>query len=479
VRAERQRRQFRHDCVAWAERHFWIPELKGPIQFAPYQAAVMREALAVEDNGLFRYSTVVWSDIKKSIKSTLAGALILWWADTHEWASIKIIGNDLKPADSREAFYARRAIELNQEYFIGQRQVRMKPSGYLIEFPLTHSRIEAIPIDPGGEAGGNDDLVVYTELWAWKHQAAQRMWTESTLAPQKFGHSLRWVETYAGFTGESPILEGLYEQGVKQGEHVVLAEGLEDLEVYANRAARMFAMWNTRPRLSWQTPDYYAQESATLPPNEFERVHRNTWVNSTAAAIPVEWWDACLDVMPLAPDDKTTPIVLAVDASVSGDCTAINAVSRHPTIPGHIVQRGCQVWVPPIGGKMDYDATLTPAVDWWIEHHNVVEVAFDPYQLHHWANQQRAKPRPAWYREFAQGPERLMADKQLVDLVRERKVHQMGSTEQRQHIENTAAKVPTEEPNKLRFVKKAEALKIDLTVTLSMATAEAQRLNLG
>lgn len=481
LRARKQQEQAERerlvpDIVTWAEEHFWIPELNGPIQIAPYQAACFREALAIDADGQFRYSTVIWSDIKKSIKSTLAAALILWWADTHQWASIKIIGNDLKQADSREAFYARRAIELNKDYFQGQRQVRMKPSGYLIEFPLTHSRIEAIPIDPGGEAGGNDDLVVYTELWAWKHEAAKRMWTESTLSPTKFGHSLRWVETYAGFTGESPILEGLYEQGVKSGERLNL--GIDDLEVFANRPARLFALWNTKPRLAWQIPAYYAQEAATLTENEFQRVHRNAWVGSTAEAIPEAWWDACPDALPLAPDDKTTPLVIAVDASVSGDCTAINVVSRHPTMPGHVVQRGCQVWAPPVGGKMDYGATLSPAVDWWVEHHNVVEVAFDPYQLHHWANQQRQKPRTSWYREFAQGPERLKADKQLVDLVRERKLHHLGNADQREHIGNCAAKIPTEEPNKLRLVKKADSKKIDLAVTLSMAAAECLRLNL-
>jgi hypothetical protein len=464
--------------VEWAQEYFYVPELQGPIQLAPYQAACLREALSTDDDGTFHYSTIVWSDIKKSIKSCLAAAVILWWADTHPWSSIKIVANDLKQADSREAFYARRAIELNKAYFIDQRHCKVKPSGYTIEFPLTHSRIEAIPIDPAGEAGGNDDLVVYTELWAWKHTAAKRLWTESTLSPTKYGRSLRWVETYAGFTGESPVLERLYEQGVTNGELLDLGDDLGDLEVYANDSARLFCLWNTTPRLTWQTADYYAQEAAILPPNQFLRVHRNQWVGSEAEAMPLEWWDACLDAMPLAADDKTTAIVLAVDASVSGDCTGINAVSRHPTIAGHVVQRGCQAWVPPQGGKMDYRTTLTPAVDWWVEHHNVVEVAYDPYQLEHWANEQRSKDRPAWYRPFPQGGDRLIADKRLVDVVRDRQIHHLGDTTQREHIGNANAKVPADEPNKLRLVKKGESRKIDLAVTLSMAVQEALRLNI-
>ncbi len=463
----------------WAERYFAIPELQGqPIQIAEYQRRALDEALTTEPNGLHRYSTVVWSDIKKSIKSCIAAAVILWWADTHEWASIKIVANDLKQADSREAFYARRAIELNKDYFLGQREVKVKPSGYTIEFPHTHSRIEAIPIDPAGEAGGNDDLVVYTEMWAWKHEAAKRMWSETTLSPTKFGKSLRWVETYAGFTGESPVLEALYKQGVKSGRRLD-----DDIEMYANDAARLFALWNTKPRLSWQTNEYYQQEAAVLAPTEFLRMHRNTWVASEAEAIPQAWWDACFDRRPLRVDEKgrgeRTPLVVGVDASVSGDCTALSVVSRHPTLAGEVCERCTRIWRPPAGGKMDYDATLTAELERMVmAGFNIVEVAYDPYQLHHWSNQIRNNPKlNLWMREFPQGPDRLKADKSLYDLVRDRKLHHSGNEELREHVGHANAKTETDADSKMRFVKRNETARIDGLIALSMAAFEVLRLN--
>lgn len=198
------------DPVHFIQTHFYIPETNQPMTLYPSQELPLREALAV-DGGQFRYSTVVWSAIKKSAKSSIAAAIGLWFAWRKPWSSIKVIANDLKQADSRVAYYMRRAIELHPEW-----KSVVKIVNYRITFP-NHSFIEALPIDPVGEAGGNDDLIIFSEIWGWKNAAALKMWTEMTLSPLKYGQSLRWCETYAGFSGESPILEELYENVVKGG----------------------------------------------------------------------------------------------------------------------------------------------------------------------------------------------------------------------------------------------------------------------
>ena len=197
------------DPIAWIESEFYIPELGGAMKLHPYQKAVLREAYRLDEQGHFVYSVVVWSDIKKSAKSSIAAATVLERARRLPWGSIKIVANDLKQADSRVAFYARRAVELNPRL---TNRVKVKPSGYHMEFD-NRTRVEAVPVDPKGEAGGNDDLIVFSELWAANQTAAQRMWTEMTLSPTKYGKSQRWVETYAGFSGESPLLEQLYQTG--------------------------------------------------------------------------------------------------------------------------------------------------------------------------------------------------------------------------------------------------------------------------
>lgn len=267
------------DPIAWIQHCFYIPETNGPMPLYPSQIEPLREALRQDQDGNFVYSTVCWSAIKKSAKSSIAAAVGLWMAFRRDYASIKVIANDLKQAESRVYYYMRRCLELNDKLG-GPLAGCSKVANYKILLN-NGSFIEAIPIDPKGEAGGNDDLVIYSEIWGWKTRAALQMWTESTLSPMKYGQSIRWCETYAGSKGDSPVLEQLYQSGVTDGQ-VLQAE----YEMYANADARQFTLWTTRPSLPWQTDEYYEQERATLSEGEFDRVHRNQWTTFTGRVLP-------------------------------------------------------------------------------------------------------------------------------------------------------------------------------------------------
>lgn len=449
----------------WIEQRFYIPETKGPVRLAPYQRWCLERCFPVGAEVL-PYSTIIWSDLKKSIKSTIAAAVVLYWADTFEWSSCKIIANDLKQADSRVGFYARRAIQLNAAYFVEQRGVKVKPSGYLIEFGANHSRIEAVPIDPDGEAGGNDDVVVFSELWGAKGEQAKRMWTESTLSPTKFGRSFRWVETYAGFVGESELLEPLYEQNVKPELQVH-----DDIEAYEN--GRTFCLWNTQPRLPWQTPDYYAQEEQILLDGEFRRVHKNQWATSTGALLPDPLlWDLCKEDLP--PLDADTPLVVALDAAVSNDHFAMAAVSRHPERHGDVAVRYAREWVPAKGKQLDFDPIEAEVIA-FCRSHNVVQLCYDPYQLHQMGTR-LLNEGVVWADEFGQGAERLEADKQLVDLVISKRLAHDGDETLGEHMKGAGRK--EEGDNKLRIVKLKKGKKVDLAVATSMASKRCLDLNL-
>ena len=495
---ERERSLIRmaaEDPIAWMETHFYIPERNGPLKLYPHQRAVLREAYRVDpDTGHFKYDIVVWSDIKKSAKSTIAAAVALHRAVMTKWGSIKIVANDLKQADSRVAFYLRRAIEMNRA-FEEVRQVR-----YRTVLP-NRTTIEAVPIDPSGEAGGNDDLIIFSELWAAKHTAIKKMWAEMTLSPTKHGRSQRWIETYAGYSGEAPILENLYEQGVREGEKLDLSfeeDGehydLSDLEVYAN--GPLLCMWNDRPRLPWQTPEYYEQEKITQTDTEFRRLHKNEWVSSMEAFIEEEWWRAC-EVPGLGPPNDREQVVIALDAAVSGDCFGLVVVTvRHEErkitkVEGRrvstevlevpIVQaRYCRKWVPPKGGSITYSNPHDPndpttpegVLRRLIARLNVLVVCYDEYQLHDFCSRLRQEGL-AYFRKFPQGQDRLVADKQLQDSIKERTLEHGGDPDLTEHMFNANAK--SDGQNKLRIVKRTEKQPIDLAVCLSMANAIAQR----
>lgn len=271
--------EYPNDPATWIEKHFFIPETPDhKTILMPYQRECLTRALTRDSQGNFPYSLILWSDIKKSIKSMIAGAVALWMAWNNPWSSIKIVANDLKQADSREAFYIRRAIELHPEM---RKLARVKPSGYLIELP-NHARIESIPVDPKGEAGGNDDMIIFVELWAANNEAAQRMWTEMTVSPTKYGKSFRWVETYAGFNGKSPLLEQLYDVGVKDGDRKGMRPAWAkqfdpQLDVFINPITRTFNLWNKVPRCPWQTPQYYCLPLPEIK-NELSVLTESGWV---------------------------------------------------------------------------------------------------------------------------------------------------------------------------------------------------------
>ena len=458
------------DPIQWIETHFWIPETSSAIKLLPYQKAVLREAYRRDEQGKFVYSVIVWSDIKKSAKSSIAAAVALERARNISWGSIKIVANDLKQADSRVAFYARRAVELNPAL---KDYVRHSPTTYRLEFP-NRAKIEAIPVDPSGEAGGNDDLIIFSELWAAKNKAAKQMWTEMTLSPTKMGYSQRWVETYAGYSGESETLEQLYEQGTKHGR--LLDLGVPGLEVFANDAARLLCLWNTVPRCPWQTEEYYAQESAILVPEEFDRVHRNQWGSSSQRFISIEWWDAARAELP--PIGRYQPMVVSLDAATSSDCFGSVGLTR----TGDQLQvRFVRKWQPS-GTKLEFSNPHDPndpdtpegVIRWLANTFNVVEFCYDEYQLHDLCSRLR-RDGVGHFLPFSQGSDRLIADKALYDLIAHRAIIHDGNAELRDHLANANRK---DDGAKLRIIKRSETQKIDLAVCLSMAAHEAKRLNL-
>lgn len=304
--------------VRWIQKHFYIPETNLPITLHESQATPLTEALRRDEDGLFAYSTVVWSAIKKSAKSSIAAAVGLWFAMQKPYSTVRVIANDLKQAESRVYYYMRRSIELHPEW-----KNQCKVNLYKIYLP-NGSIIEAVPIDPKGEAGGGDDCVIYSEIWGWKNAAAIRMWTESTLSPLKFGKSVRWCETYAGFTDDSPVLEKLYKTGVEEGRILN-----SEYEMYANDSARQFTLWNTKPHLKWQTEAYYNQERSSLDETEFDRVHRNKWQLQGGRVYPS--FDPLLNVSEEAECNPNLPIIWGVDdgfAQGSGPGTE----SYHPRV---------------------------------------------------------------------------------------------------------------------------------------------------
>lgn len=466
------------DVVDWMESNFYLYDTQKLMQLHHAQQVPLREALRRNENGRYIYSTVCWSWPKKSGKSSVIAALVIYLCVHKPRASVKLIANDLKQADSRVGHYVREAIKLHP---ILKDTVQINASGYTITF-ANGSKIEMIPIDPAGEAGGNDDLIVYSELWGWKSKAHKKMWEEMTLSPNKFGTSQRWIDTYAGEDGEAPVLQDLiYNPSVKPEN--LLWEGWE---VYTYMPARMLTVWVTEHLLPWQTSDegraYYAEQATTLTPSAYDRMHHNKWGASSQAFIAIEWWYAC-KVPALPKLDKYLQVAVGIDAAVSNDCFGIVAVSRHidHTENGMVLDRIAvrfeRAWYPPQGGKIMYSDPLGDpnntdypegVLRWLARNFNVVVFGYDPYQLHHLCTSLQMAG-IGFFLPFNQGAERLTADKQLFDVIRDRRLMHSGEHDLTEHI-RAANRKDDDESRKLRIIKRNAQSKIDLAVCLSTAT---------
>jgi len=388
--------------------------------------------------------------------------------------------------------YARRAIMLSP--YLNE---RFRTRGYQIRHKFNGSVIESIPIDPEGEAGSNADFIQFSELWGAMDEAKSRMWSEMTLSPTKYGKSLIWVESYAGYTDESEILWDLYDLGVLKGELIWpdrlyhVNEFFGDpapIEAYKNEEARLFCLWNTMPRCPWQTEDYYElQERPRLHPMEFDRMHGNKWVSKTDTFVPIEWWDACERTEEEWPEiPENWPMALTADAGTRKDNFGVLMTCRHPDrkkYPHAVLVVYAKKWVPPAGTRgLDYIGTEEnpgPEMELrrLIDENNVVVLAYDDHQLHDMMNRFR-REHIVFCRRFPQGSgrhSRTISDGALYDKIRERKIWHRGEPDLRQHVQNADAKIDDQE-RRLRIVKRIEKLKIDLCICLSMGAYEIHRL---
>lgn len=449
----------------------------GNIQLADYQRKVLKEALSRNSDGKLNYSTIVWSEPKKSGKTAIAAGVALYMAEHSTASHIYCLANDGKQSKDRIFQAMARCMQLHQIHGGIYKTNKVVWNPPTIRF-ANGSKVEAIPCDAAGEAGAEPLMTVWSEMWGYAQQHKERLWSEMTIPPTLYGYAMRWIESYAGYEDESTILWNLYDAGVNQGRR---HPGFPDLPVWINDRSRQLTFWSEEHRMPWQTQEYYDNEAVLLLPNEFLRIHKNQWVTSTTSLFDdIHYWDRCANpdiAKALLPGDNT-PMVVAIDASVSGDCSAIIGVTRHPDDGWddpvrRVVERYIGVWYPPKGGKLNYTYTLEPAIKKLADDYNIYKFVYDPYQLHKMCTDLRIDGVGA-FQEFSQHGRRLAADKQLYDMIIHRQYIHSGAGVTRQHAMNTAAKT---EGRHIRFIKKSGGRPIDLMVAASMCADEILRLN--
>ena len=391
----------RSDVCDWAETRYWVVDEEtgtpGLVKLALFQKAVLRYPFMRGADGRLPFTTVLLSTVKKSGKTTMAGIVARWMAETQvRMGEVYFAGNDLDQAKERSFASVAESIKLTPgavqragDWVLPSRWAVLKT---IMECTATGTTLKAIAVDAKGEAGGNPNLTLWTELWGFTLPDAVKFYTEMTPVPTR-RDSIRLVETYAGYDGQSELLQDLYNSGMagrqltngelatavacdKDGERYEdflyafkETEGDPDALVpcWVDPDASLFMYWDSgmsARRMPWLQGEagakYYTAQAKLLPPGEYDRLHLNLWIGAVSGFVPIEWWDACYDPdLEELPPGTDTPVIVGVDAAVTNDCFGVVMVSRYPDselAKTTVAVRGCRVWTPTPGNPIDLTA---------------------------------------------------------------------------------------------------------------------------
>lgn len=177
-------------------------------------------------------------------------------------------------------------------------------------------------------------------------------------------------------------------------------------------------------------------------------------------------WDALYSEK----EDTRRRRVLAIDASVSGDTTAVVGVWKDEDDITRVDYNDIMLFEPEPGGEIDFAMVEEELWKRW-QTGRYVAIAYDPYQLV--SLMQRLKARGVHTFEFTQNNMRMRADGHLRQLFQQQKFAHPAHDLLTDHVMNVTLKYTNEQ---FRFIKGGKSVKIDLAVALSMAAYTLKEL---
>jgi phage terminase large subunit-like protein len=441
--------------ISFVEQVLHDPETKKPFVLLPAEHAFLQYAFQLDDNGRLSYPEQVYSCPKKSGKTTLAAihALTLTLLFGGSYPEATCCANDLEQASGRVFEMIRRIVEASPALRSTAKVVANR-----ITFPALDAAIFPIGSDYAGAAGGNQNIAVFDELWAYTSERSRRLWDEMVPPPTR-RIACRLTTTYAGFEGESALLQELHKRG--------LAQPLVARDLHAGDGLLMF--WTHEPVAPWQTDAWFAEMRRSLRTNQYLRMIENRFVGTDSSFIDMDWWDACVDpqARPLLMD-RTLPVWLGVDASVKRDSTAIVACSWDPRAnKARMVAH--RIFQPSADDPLDFEATIEATLLEMVQRFRVREVRFDPYQMQ--AVAQRLSARHVPMVEFPQTVANLTeATSNLYELIKSSNLVVYPDEAVRLAV---ARSIAVETPRGWRIAKEKQSHKIDVVVALAQAALAA------
>jgi hypothetical protein len=307
---------WRRDPICFIETVLYDPETGKPFILLPAECEFLKHAFKLGADGRLLYPEQLYGAPKKSGKTGFAAmhmltTLLLFGGSFGE---AYCLANDEEQAASRVFAAIKRIIEASPLL----RHEAKITADRIVFSTFRNAAINTVASNYGTAAGANPTISCFDEAWAYTSERSHRLWDEMVPPPTR-KIACRLTVTYAGFEGESTMLQNLYQRGLQQPE--------VGADLHAGDGILMF--WSHVPVAPWQDETWLNNMRRSLRPNQYLRMIENRFVTSEASFIDLARWDACVEPnMHPVIDNKELPVFIGVDASHKHDHTAIMVVAR-------------------------------------------------------------------------------------------------------------------------------------------------------
>jgi phage terminase large subunit-like protein len=446
--------QWRSAPIQFIETVLHDPETRRPFVLLPAERTFLEYAFKIDETGRLQYREWLYSCPKKSGKTTFEAIVTLTMTLLFGGAFPEsyVLANDLEQAKSRVFEICTRIVTtsplLRDEAKITQDK---------IAFPHFNATIQAVASDAGSAAGTNAVVAGFDELWAYTSERSRRLWDELTPPPTR-KIACRITTTYAGFEGESVLLEELHRRGMQ------LPEVGKDLRA----GDGMLMFWSHTPIAPWQD-SHWISDMRRQRASVYQRHVLNQFASSSSQFVDMDKWDLCVrpDLTPLHAD-LFREVFVGIDASYKHDSAAIvvTGFDRNTQMVRLISHR---VFQPSPDAPLDFELTIESYLLDLKRRFQLRLVRYDPYQMV--ATAQRLAKAGIPIEEFPQTVPNLTASSQnLFDLIQSQALVLYPNEEIRLAVSRAVA---IEGPRGWRIGKDKQAFKIDVVVALAMSVHAA------
>jgi len=430
--------EYREDIISFSEREIYLPEKKKElVKLEDWEKELAKDCFYEK-----RPRLILLSIAKKNGKSTFSAMVLLWYLITQESGELYICSNSKDQGNFITFRKVVKMIEKNPEL---DKMCRIYND--YIENVKTGTLLRCLSSSYRSSAGLNPLVICIDEIASFDTDSLQFFYDELQLSPI-YKNPLILITSTCG-REESGILWDLFkasEKGNTPESYFYIKQGKK-----ANPSSFV-----TKKYLDSQ------ENKPGMRKNLFKRLHNNLWVTEEDSFITDDDYRVCIDYKLKRRPEGKIPVWVGLDVGFRNDWTAITTIGKNEEKLKLIDHK---IYIPTKTEDLQFDDVKR----YIIELNNLYDIQgvyFDPYQAIS-LSQELTKENINMV-ELPQTQSNCIAFSQcLFNQIKEKKISFYQSEEVRISLINCMVVYSS---RGWRIVKKSGTKKIDLAISLAMAT---------